>query len=163
MIAMANRYNADLLIEYISVIFEVDDQDRLKALCTYFFAIVERSPKELQKIVKDIEFTAKPNFMSTLAQLLEEGMAKGIEMWDYKKNVITIRNMVRNKISTNLMAEILSITSETVKKIQKELSKEKKIIALLTKKQKPAQIATHLKVNVWLVEVLEEILKEDEK
>ena len=112
---------------------------------------------------KDIEFTAKPNFMSTLAQLLEEGMAKGIEMWDYKKNVITIRNMVRNKISTNLMAEILSITSETVKKIQKELSKEKKIIALLTKKQKPDQIATHLKVNVWLVEVLEEILKEDEK
>ena len=159
MIAMANRYNADLLIEYISVIFEVDDQDRLKALCTYFFAIVERSPKEIQQVVKNIEFTSKPKFMSTLAQLLAEGEIKGY----YKKNIIAIRNMNRRKLSLELIAEFLSITIGTVKEIQKELKKESKIMALLTKKQKPAQIATHLKVNVWLVEVLEEILKKDEK
>jgi len=187
MIAMANRYKADLLIEHISIIFEEDDQDRLKSIATYFFAIIERSTESIKQTVDNLEFTTKSKLMSTLTLLRlegreagrlegrkegrlegkEEGRLEGIieglklgeEKAAYKKDILVIRNMTLEKISVDLIAKILEIKPSSIKKIQKDLKKEPKILAALLKKQNPEQIAKSLKLTVWFVEVIAEIAK----
>jgi len=174
MIAMANRYKADLLIEYISIIFEEDDQDRLKSMATYFFAVIERSSKGIQQVVDNLEFTTKSKIMSTLTMLREEGKLEGIELGKkegiqlgkkegiYKRNVIIIRNMIMEKISINKISTFLSLSPNYVKDLQKDLQKESSILALLAVKKKPQQIAKQIKVNIWLVEVINELAKKNE-
>jgi len=171
MIAMASRYNADLLIEYISIIFEDDDQDHLKFMATYFFAVIERSSEEIKKAVENLEFTIKSKIMSTLTILRAEGfqigflegeqkgIQKGRQEEAYKKDVIAIRNMTQQKFEISMIALVLDITTGYVQQIQKDLKKEATIIAALAKKQSPARIAKRLKVSEWLVEVIQEIQK----
>ena len=171
MVAMANRYNADLLMEYISVIFDNDDQDHLKFMGTYFFAIIERSPEEIKKAIENLEFITKSKIMSTLTMLREEGKQEGLkvgkqlgleegeEKGKYKKEVITIRNMTLKKVSAVDIAEFLSLSLKYVQQIQKALKKEASIIAALAKKQLPAGIAKKMKVSVWLVEVVRDLQK----
>ena len=196
---MANRYKADLLIEHISIIFEEDDQDRLKSIATYFFAIIERSTESIKQTVDNLEFTTKSKLMSTLTLLrlegreagrlegkeegrkegriegkeegkiegkkkgrlegIIEGLKLGEEKAAYKKDILFIRNMTLEKISVDLIAKILEIKPSSIKKIQKDLKKEPKILAALLKKQKPEQIAKSLKLTVWFVEVIAEIAK----
>jgi len=167
MVAMANRYNADLLMEYISVIFDNDDQDHLKFVGTYFFAIIERSPAEIKKAIENLELTIKSKIMSTLTRLREEGKQEGLkvgkqlglEEGEYKKEVIAIRNMTLKKVSAVDIAEFLSLSLEYVQQIQKVLKKEPSIIAALAKKQLPTRIAKKMKVSVWLVEVIRDLQK----
>jgi len=163
MIAMANRFNADLLIENISIIFEEDNPERLMKIATYFFAIIERSPKKIQDFVDNIEFTTKSKIMSTLALIKKEGIEEGIQKGLYKAAVITIRNMTRKKLEVALIAELSSNSIPFVKNIQKELKQEAKIKALLVKKQKTTKIAKQLKVSEWLVEVIRDLKKKTKK
>ncbi len=169
MVAMSNRFKADLLIDHISIIFEEDNKERLLSIATYFFAIVERSPKKIQEAVENLEFTTKSKIMSTLTLLREEGkeigieigtllgMEKGISKGIYKKEIIAIRNMTIKQLEIATIAEFLAITKDHVEKIQKELLMEAKILALLSKKQAVAKIAKKLKVSEWLVEVIGEL------
>jgi len=68
---------------------------------TYFFAVIERSSEDIKKVVENLEFTTKSKIMSTLTILREEGrligllegIKKGRKEWEYKKDVIAIRNM----------------------------------------------------------------------
>lgn len=179
MIAMANRFNADLLIENISIIFEEDNQERLLKIATYFFAIIERSPKKIQDVIDNIEFTTKSKIMSTLALIkkegreeglevgflkgIEEGLEKGVQKGkkegQYKNSIITIRNLTLKKFDIPFIAEVSGNTIAFVKQVQKELKLEGKIKTLLTKKETPAAIAKKLKVSEWFVEVIRDLGK----
>ncbi len=163
MIAMANRFNADLLIENISIIFEEDNPERLLKIATYFFAIIERSPKKIQDIVDNIEFTTKSKIMSTLALIKKEGREEGIEEGKYKKSISPIRNMTLKKLDVPSIAEFSDTTIAFVKQVQKELKLESKIKTLLTKKETPAAIAKKLKVSIWFVEVIRDLSKKKER
>jgi predicted transposase YdaD len=77
MLSMSLRSRPNLILQYISVIFEVIDQDNLKATISYVLGIIERSPKQLQQELKNIQFKTKDNVMSTLAMLREEGRVEG--------------------------------------------------------------------------------------
>jgi len=77
LLSMAFRYQPDLIIKYLSVILEVNSKDELQTVITYVLAIMERSPKEFMEELKDIEFTTKPEAMSTLEMLKEEGRQEG--------------------------------------------------------------------------------------
>ena len=163
MIAMANRFNADLLIENISIIFEEDNPERLLKIATYFFAIIERSPKKFQEVVENIEFTTKSKIMSTLALIKkegrEEGLEEGIEKGQYKTSIITIRNLTLKKFDIPFIAEVSGNTITFVKQVQKDLKLEDKIKTLLKKKETPAAIAKKLKVSEWFVEVIRDLGK----
>ncbi|MFK7979638.1 MAG: hypothetical protein AB8G86_06630 [Saprospiraceae bacterium] len=160
---MANRFNADLLIENISIIFEEDNQERLLKIATYFFAIIERSPKKFQDIVDNIEFTTKSKIMSTLALIKKEGREEGIEEGQYKKSITTIRNMTLKKLDILSIAEFSDNTIAFVKQVQNELKLEGKIKTLLTKKESPAAIAKKLKVSEWFVEVIRDLGKKKKR
>ena len=45
----------------------------MKALMVYTLAVMERSPKQFMEALENIEFTTKPEAMSTLEMLKEEG------------------------------------------------------------------------------------------
>jgi hypothetical protein len=77
MLSMSLRSRPNLILQYISVIFEVIDHDNLKATISYVLGIIERSPKQLQQELKNIQFKTKDNVMSTLAMLREEGRVEG--------------------------------------------------------------------------------------
>ena len=152
-----------MLIDHISIIFEEDNKERLLSIATYFFAIVERSPKKIQEAVENLEFTTKSKIMSTLTLLREEGKEIGIEKGIYKKEMIAIRNMTIKQLDVGTIAEFLAITNEHVETIQKDLLMETQILALFSKKHSVAKIAKKLKVSEWMVEVIGELKKNEDK
>ena len=94
-LAMALRYKPDLIFEYIGVIFEgAEDSDQVLSVVTYILGVAERSPKKFLNQLENIEFTTKPNVMSTLEQLLEmgreEGLEKGLDKGVYKTRIFNL-------------------------------------------------------------------------
>lgn len=136
-------------------------------IATYFFAIIERSPKRIKEIVENIEFTTKSKIMSTLALIkkegraegIEEGLLKGIKEGQYKKSITIIRNMTLKKLDIPFIAEISGNNIIFIQQVQKDLKLEGKIKTLLKKKETPAAIAKKLKVSEWFVEVIRDLSK----
>lgn len=128
-------------------------------IATYFFAIIERSPKRIKEIVENIEFTTKSKIMSTLALIKKEGRAEGIEEGQYKKSITIIRNMTLKKLDIPFIAEISGNNIIFIQQVQKDLKLEGKIKTLLKKKETPAAIAKKLKVSEWFVEVIRDLSK----
>ncbi len=79
MLAMANRHRPDLLIQNISIIFDIDNEDQLATISMYFLGVIERSPETFQKEVEKQEWPVKNNIMSTLEQILQKGRKEGME------------------------------------------------------------------------------------
>jgi len=77
MMSMAFRHKIDLIFQHIPTIFDVSEKDHKMTLGTFVLAIIERTPQDLMETFKNIDFDNKPNFMSTLAMLKEEGRAEG--------------------------------------------------------------------------------------
>ena len=73
MLAMAMRHRPRLILNYITPILEGIEGERMKALMVYTLAVMERSPKQFMEALENIEFTTKPEAMSTLEMLKEEG------------------------------------------------------------------------------------------
>ncbi|MEM6316255.1 MAG: Rpn family recombination-promoting nuclease/putative transposase [Bacteroidota bacterium] len=77
MMSMAFRHRADLLIENISVIFDVNDKNEQEMVFHYTAAIFDRSPKKFVEKVKTIDFTNKAEVMNVLEYLKTEGRREG--------------------------------------------------------------------------------------
>lgn len=75
--SMANRHNADILIEKIVFLFQDQTADEVKSLAHYIFGIIERSPKEIQTAFKKLDFTTKGLTMSVLEQVRTEALKEG--------------------------------------------------------------------------------------
>jgi len=78
MIAMANKYNADLFFKKYSFIFELEEYP-LSILFTYICGIMKKRPEQLRDDLVKMEFKNKNKLMSTLEMLLEEGREEGRE------------------------------------------------------------------------------------
>lgn len=94
---------------------------------------------------------------------MEKGIEKGMEKGQFKTLAIAIRKMTIKKFALPMISEILEKPVSEIKKIQKELKQETKILAALKKKQTIPAIAKKLKVSEWLVETLQEISKKKKK
>lgn len=79
LLAMANRFKPDLLIQFLYIIFEVEGERDFQAIVQYYLAVLDRSPKQFRDELKNIEFANKPRLMSTLEMLINEGLEEGIE------------------------------------------------------------------------------------
>ncbi|MEO0339286.1 MAG: Rpn family recombination-promoting nuclease/putative transposase, partial [Bacteroidota bacterium] len=79
LLAMANRFKPDLLIQFLYIIFEVEGERDFQAIVQYYLAILDRSPKQFRDELKNIEFANKPRLMSTLEMLINEGLEEGLE------------------------------------------------------------------------------------
>ncbi|MCG8330935.1 MAG: hypothetical protein MI974_24800 [Chitinophagales bacterium] len=77
---MALKHQPDLILNYITVIFDLKDKEQLRSAVVYFLAVIERSPREFMEELKNIEFTTKAETMSTLEMLLEQGRQEGLEI-----------------------------------------------------------------------------------
>ena len=77
MLAMALRHRPRLILNYITPILEGIEGERMKALMVYTLAVMERSPKQFMEALENIEFTTKPEAMSTLEMLKEQGRQEG--------------------------------------------------------------------------------------
>ena len=55
-------------------------------LGAFVLAIIERTPQDLMETFKNIDFDNKPNFMSTLAMLKEEGRVEGRAEGEFRKS-----------------------------------------------------------------------------
>jgi hypothetical protein len=88
---MAFRHRTNLIFQYFEVIFEgADDKEHILATIHYILGIAERSPKEMMEQVDELEFTTKPNVMSTLEQLLEMGRQEGLSIGVQKEKVFNL-------------------------------------------------------------------------
>ena len=79
-LSMALKHQPDLILNYITVIFDLKDKEQLRSAVVYFLAVIERSPREFMDELKNIEFTTKAETMSTLEMLLEQGRQEGLEI-----------------------------------------------------------------------------------
>ena len=156
MVAMANRYNADLLIEYISIIFDNDDQDHLKSVGTYFFAVIERSSEEIKKVVENLDLTTKNKIMNTLTLLREEGrlmgLLEGIEEGRKEGKQIGIKEGKQQGIKEGKQIGI------------KETEYKKDVIAIRNmtlKKLEPTVIAEFLSLTIKHVQQIQKELKKE--
>ena len=77
MLAMALRHRPQLILSYITPILEGIEGERMAAVMVYTLAVMERSPKQFMEALENIEFTTKPEAMSTLEMLKEEGRQEG--------------------------------------------------------------------------------------
>ena len=80
LLSMALKHQPDLILNYITVIFDLKDKEQLRSAVVYFLAVIERSPREFMEELKNIEFTTKAETMSTLEMLLEQGRQEGLEI-----------------------------------------------------------------------------------
>jgi len=72
MLSMALRHRPRLILSYITSILEGIEGERMAAVMVYTLAVMERSPKQFMEALENIEFTTKPEAMSTLEMLKEE-------------------------------------------------------------------------------------------
>ncbi len=127
MMSMAFRHKVDLIINNISIIFEVDDKDQLIAIVHYVSAIIDRSPKKFREIIENIDFPTKSEVMSTLAMIKEEGKIEGIiEGITFKEieNLLTILTLFPD-MDVDKVSQISKVKPSVIKRL-KVLIKTKK-------------------------------------
>ena len=119
MIAMANKHDSNLLFQYFSVIFDIDDRDNAITIGYYVFAWYEKLPEEVKKNIRQFAHKVQINIMSTLAAMKQEGKVEGMEeerkkrMEEKKKrlerDIRVVRSMNKKGIPTSEIAEILEV------------------------------------------------------
>lgn len=111
---MAWRYKPDLLFQHLDLIFEgAESKARMKAIIVYILAVAERSPSKFMEDLENIEFTTKPNAMSTLEMLRSESMEKGA----IKEKVFSLLRLA-NKLPDPSPEEIAEITQLPITQIE---------------------------------------------
>jgi hypothetical protein len=116
-LAMALRHKPDLIFQYIEVIFEgAKEKDQVLSVITYILGVAERSPRQFLEKLENIEFTTKPNVMSTLEQLLEMGREEGREEGLYKKSIFHLLKIAVRfpDWSSEELADFTELELETV-------------------------------------------------
>ncbi|MEM6965991.1 MAG: Rpn family recombination-promoting nuclease/putative transposase [Bacteroidota bacterium] len=124
MIAMANKHNYNLLIQKLSIIFDLDDDDNTISIGKYVFGIYERLPEQVKKDVAQLDYKTKSKIMSTLEMLKEEGRVEGrvkgrVEGKDLVINVVKLLNEGKSVKET---ATILGIEEKDVLEIKTRLN-----------------------------------------
>ena len=141
---------------YISIIFDNDDQDHLKSVGTYFFAVIERSSEEIKKVVENLDLTTKNKIMNTLTLLREEGrlmgLLEGIEEGRKEGKQIGIKEGKQIGIKEGKQIGI------------KETEYKKDVIAIRNmtlKKLEPTVIAEFLSLTIKHVQQIQKQLKKE--
>lgn len=132
-----------------------------KALLLYIFQVFKFDKATFNTFTKKLPKMTGIVSGSLYDQLIKEGMEKGIEKGlrkgQFKLLAIAIRKMTIKKFKSSMIAEIVDKPVSEIKKIQKELTQETKILAALKERQTIPAIATQLKVSEWLVETIQEL------
>lgn len=131
MLSMANRHKADFLLENIVLLFDEQSDHQAKILAHYFVGIIERSPKEIQKSFKNIEFTTKATIMSTLELLREEGRVEGRELERKRsifKDIRTLFNVLKEfpNLENEKIAIITLLEVKVIEKVKQLLEMEER-------------------------------------
>ena len=77
MLSMGLRHRPQLILQYITAILEGLKGERMEAVMTFTLAVMERSPAQFMEALENLTFTTKPEAMSTLEMLKEEGRQEG--------------------------------------------------------------------------------------
>ncbi|NBC06358.1 MAG: hypothetical protein GVY26_04100 [Bacteroidetes bacterium] len=77
MLSMALRHQPQLILSYIATILQGIKGEGMESVMTFALAVMERSPKQFMETLENLEFTTKPEVMSTLEMLKEEGRQEG--------------------------------------------------------------------------------------
>lgn len=162
MMSMAFRYRADLIIEHISIIFEAKDKDQLNTIIHYVLAVMERSPEKFMEELEDIEFTTKPEIMSTLAMLKAEGKAEGIIVGEAKeKAFLSLKNLLKllikfPNIAVTEIAYFTEFKSEVIVSFLETL-KTKKVRTIKSFMKK--HFLSNIKLNRKELKAVDDLLK----
>ncbi|MEQ8702908.1 MAG: Rpn family recombination-promoting nuclease/putative transposase [Phaeodactylibacter sp.] len=122
LLTMSMRHKPDLIIQYLDVIFEgATDKDKMRATITYILGVAERSPAAFMKDLEQIEFTTKPDAMSTLEQFLELGREEGVR----KERVLTFLQLQLKlpTLSVSDLSELSKLPQETVTAFKNNIQK----------------------------------------
>lgn len=122
MLTMSMRHKPDLIIQYLDVIFEgATDKNKMRATITYVLGVAERSPAAFMKELEQIEFTTKPDAMSTLEQFLELGREEGVR----KERVLTFLQLQLKLPTLGIsdLSELSKLPQETVMAFKKSIQK----------------------------------------
>jgi len=123
LLSMALRHEPELLFKHLSLILELEGKDKLYTIIIYVLAIVERSPEQFMEELKDIEFTTKPDAMSTLEMLKEEGRQEGRKEGEskgqQKERVTQLLKLIINLsgLSASKLADITGLNIESIEKL----------------------------------------------
>lgn len=113
-----------------------------------------------QGIEKGIQKGMQKGIEKGMVQGLEQGLAKGAKYGKLKIGIKGIKKMTDRKVDKKLISEFLDLEVDFVEKIQKQLLKNKEIVALLKEKDATKEkVAKKLKVHPILVEILQEDLQ----
>ena len=79
--AFSMRHDSDLLLDNISVIFDLEaDEFERHPLFVYVFSVINKPKKEIIKKLKEIDFKNKNTVMNTLQLIKQEGLDEGIKI-----------------------------------------------------------------------------------
>jgi len=127
MLSMALRHRPQLILSYITSILEGIEGERMAAVMVYTLAVMERSPKQFMEALENIEFTTKPEAMSTLEMLKEEGRQEGreegIQDGVQKERVIhLLKTAVKfPQLEDAELADFTGLALETIQAFQEQL------------------------------------------
>ncbi|MEM6966761.1 MAG: hypothetical protein AAF573_18500 [Bacteroidota bacterium] len=113
---MANKHNYNLLVQKLSIIFDLNDNDNVISIGRYVLGIYERLPEQIKKDVAQLDYKTKSKIMSTLEMLLEEGEIKG------KTLVINVVKLLQKGESVKHIATTLGIEEKDVLEINTSLN-----------------------------------------
>jgi len=123
MLSMALRHRPRLILSYITSILEGIEGERMAAVMVYTLAVMERSPKQFMEALENIEFTTKPEAMSTLEMLKEEGRQEGRqEERRINQAVYLLRTAAKlPQLEDAELAELTGLAVETIQAFQEQL------------------------------------------
>ena len=108
MIAMANKYDYNLLLQFFPVIFEVGERDAQVTMLTYIFGVHERLPEQVKKDVSPFSINIQEIVMGTFANFKEEGKIE--------ERIEVAQNMHNNGFTIEQICIALKESEEFVKK-----------------------------------------------
>lgn len=132
--AFSMRHDADLLLDNISVIFDLEaDEFERHPLFVYVFSVIKKPKKEIIKKLKTLDFKNKNTVMSTLQLIkqegieegilkgMEKGMEKGIEKGmkkgELKKTIQAVKALHKEKCTVKFIARVLQVKVKFVQDV----------------------------------------------
>lgn len=119
MIAMANKYDYDLLLQFFPVIFDIGEEDARITMVTYIYGVHERLPEQIKKDVSPFSINIQNLIMGTLAKFEERGETKGI----IKGKIESIQLMYKSGFTIEQIVKTLKESEEFVKKAIESIKK----------------------------------------
>jgi len=150
--------------QQFGLLFKLEGEDVhgnfTRALLVYLIRITEIQPLELNNLLEQVEAHQKKTIMSTYDMIIAEAIEERSRKEKKEKaleHILLIRTSLQKNIDIEIVALLLKISPNYVKKTQAALQKKSEILQFLKDKHTIKQIAKQLKISELVVEAIKNL------